>query len=569
MEKHQTKQGKRRAQIGLVGGGGRGGAGAGNNIGGIILWVGALAVATSAAAFAAHRGRRRRKDGNDKKEKEEASQGLSFVLQNSSPSFYCNPCCASYGSMTELVATQTDFCALDSTNNSLISEEENPDNQKILLIDDYKEDDVESSDNRSGIEEFSFPVIDHHSSPELENRIKNDLAEDFPLMELIEVVKEEGTMDAARIINTERTSLMQSVSVVEEENDDNDDGNGDAGEGEDEEVVKEVLPLLEIVRVEEEEEPVYALKICADKTSSMHSVEEEEEEGDKERVEEFPLMERTEVWKEEEAIDGDAKKSVEITSLMHSVGGDKEAVEESPLLERIQVSKVEEATNDASKISTDIISPIFSAEEEEEEDDEEIVEEPLMKERIEALKVKEAFDAAIKISADSNSLLHSAGEAEEEEEDNDDDDEEEGDNQEYIMEKGKENSEETGSTSAGSSAEEIWPEESIEALSLELKNTLQFSAPKIVEEEEEQITKTEECFNDSKSKNLSDCRDEYQTTQTPMFLKKEETLEHTVNDQPTILIKWRIWIRYVLVLALMMVLLLVFTHPNAFYNPSS
>ena len=67
-------------------------------------------------------------------------------------------------------------------------------------------------------------------------------------------------------------------------------------------------------------------------------------------------------------------------------------------------------------------------------------------------------------------------------------DEEEDSSEEYVMDEGDESSEETGSTSAETNAEVIWPAESIEVLSLELKNIMintqsLESKEKIVEED--------------------------------------------------------------------------------------
>lgn len=53
-----------------------------------------------------------------------------------------------------------------------------------------------------------------------------------------------------------------------------------------------------------------------------------------------------------------------------------------------------------------------------------------------------------------------------------DEEEEEDSSEEYVMDEGDESSEETGSTSAETNAEVIWPAESMEVLSLELKNIM-------------------------------------------------------------------------------------------------
>ncbi|KAH8489146.1 hypothetical protein H0E87_024696 [Populus deltoides] len=78
------------------------------------------------------------------------------------------------------------------------------------------------------------------------------------------------------------------------------------------------------------------------------------------------------------------------------------------------------------------------------------------------------------------------------------DEEEEDSSEEYVMDEGDESSEETGSTSAETNAEVIWPAESMEVLSLELKNIMintqsLESKEKIVEEDGS--TKIEELFN--------------------------------------------------------------------------
>ncbi|KAJ9187811.1 hypothetical protein P3X46_003228 [Hevea brasiliensis] len=464
MEKRRStsKQGKRKPQFVSAGGG---------DIGGLVVWGGALAVAGLAAAFAVRKGRRRGANeiSSRRHKEEQASQGLQFILQTSSSStFHCNPCCASDGS-TKMVATQIDSCELFS-NESLILEE-NPastnncrnensknDYQGILIKDDSKQESINSCDNYSGIEELPSPVFDSHSLYVQENRIENDSGEESPLMEVVEEgIEEKEASDDVKI--GERISSMHLV----EENGDDDQ----------EEETKEESPLVEINALKKEE-PIDSLKICEEKNSSVHSVKETEDD-DQEYGKESPVVERIEVWKEEESFDDAPKASEDITSTERSI--------------------------------------------EDEDDDQE---------------------------------------EEEEEED---------DNEECVMEKGDENSEVTGSSSAGSNEEEIWPLESVEAMSQALKNTSinqQFSAAKIMEEDE--TNETQECIHlDNSEINIVDnCRYNHQTTHASTFLKKEETLEFTAaNDQPKCLAKWRNLVWHMLVLALMV--LLLFTLRNAIF----
>ncbi|CAK7348347.1 unnamed protein product [Dovyalis caffra] len=161
--------------------------------------------------------------------------------------------------------------------------------------------------------------------------------------------------------------------------------------------------------------------------------------------------------------------------------------------------------------------------------------------------------------------------------DKEEEEEEEEDSSEAYraMDEDSESSEGTGSTSAETNAETIWPAESIEVLSMELKNTIinkQCPGEKIVKEdgstkteelgdsivasplevkntsvnlqsleskekiveEEDQSNKTEEFgdFNNSKSNILNNDTDNHENSKDPMSLKKKEMLELVeVNNQ--------------------------------------
>lgn len=84
MEKHEStcKQGKKKAQISI----------AGANVGGLVMWGGALAVAGLIAAFAVKKSTRR--DANKKdscKKEDKGSEGLRFILQTPASSFHHSP----------------------------------------------------------------------------------------------------------------------------------------------------------------------------------------------------------------------------------------------------------------------------------------------------------------------------------------------------------------------------------------------------------------------------------------------------------------------------------------------
>ncbi|XP_012082816.1 chromatin-remodeling ATPase INO80 isoform X2 [Jatropha curcas] len=123
-------------------------------------------------------------------------------------------------------------------------------------------------------------------------------------------------------------------------------------------------------------------------------------------------------------------------------------------------------------------------------------------------------------------------------------------NDDYVIEKDKDNLKGTKSSYTGSNAEEIWPAASVEALSQRIRCRLQHSGAKIMEEEEEQPTVIKECnhLDNGKTDVLCNCRNNYETTENSMVMQKEETN----------LIRRRLLGRYMVVLALM--LLLLFTH---------
>ncbi|XP_021643416.2 uncharacterized protein LOC110637549 isoform X2 [Hevea brasiliensis] len=117
MEKRHGEQGKRKAQIV---------SGSGGDIGGLVVWGGALAFAGLAAAFALHKGRRRgANEMSSRRQKEDqTSQGLR---------------CASNGS-TKMVATPIDSSEFVST-------------ESLILEIQHKGD-----SKQSGIRELSSPT---------------------------------------------------------------------------------------------------------------------------------------------------------------------------------------------------------------------------------------------------------------------------------------------------------------------------------------------------------------------------------------------------------------------------
>ncbi|XP_021643415.2 uncharacterized protein LOC110637549 isoform X1 [Hevea brasiliensis] len=115
----------------------------------------------------------------------------------------------------------------------------------------------------------------------------------------------------------EQTSSVHFVEE-KEENDDDDD--------QEEAETKEESPLVEINDVKKEE-PIGSVKIYAEKTSSIHSVKEAEDD-DKEYGQELAPVERIEVWRKVEAFDDAPKASEDMTSIMHPVEKEEEEEEE-------------------------------------------------------------------------------------------------------------------------------------------------------------------------------------------------------------------------------------------------
>ncbi|XP_050237272.1 uncharacterized protein LOC126686982 [Mercurialis annua] len=518
-----NKQRKIKGQISFSGGGG-------GNIGGIVLWGGALAVAGLAAAFAVKRGGGRRSPRTTKKD-DLAGQGLRLVLRNSSPTFQSNPCCTSNGSTTKLVAKKISSCEADSTKSLILVEKTSNCSDDNVISgnqeeEDLREDEIKSCKNHTMIEEFSFPMPDHPSSQLTESRIEDDLADKFPLLE------EEKEVDVLNE-STDKTLSIHSASAEEPQKND----------------LADKFPLMD------EEEEVDVLNASTDKSLSIQSASAEEEQrndiNDK-AIKEIRLAERIEAWKEEEPFDNGLKTSEYLTSEIHSVekegcGDDNDDVD-------LNIAESIEEPLYASKIDSNKTSSEHSMG----EGDKETVKESMLIENIKILEKDAENYGVSNMSTKMTSVKHLVEE--------DDDEEEEDEDEEDIVEKAEENSEETESTSAGSNAEEIWPEEAIEALSQELKNSLQYSLAKTAED---QTISSEDCssnFDNRKTSKLKNCIDDYQTAQTPTLLKKEESEFAMANDQPKSVTNWTNlnWVRHMLLLALMVVVFF-FTHHSAIY----
>lgn len=178
----------------------------------------------------------------------------------------------------------------------------------------------------------------------------------------------------------------------------------------------------------------------------------------------------------------------------------------------------------------------------------------LLTEVIGIRKEVEAADAE-KITAEKTPPIHPV----EKEEEDDDDMEDRNDEYSGGTEEG---SERTGSTSTESNVEAIWPEESIEALSLELTDTVinrQNSAEKASEEHRTAKTDKHGHRNNGTSNTLNNDTDK--AAKNPTFLNKEKTLAVAVSDQAPHTTRWSIWIWSTLALVLLMLLLI--SHRNA------
>ncbi|XP_065860433.1 uncharacterized protein [Euphorbia lathyris] len=546
-EKNAFKQGTRNPHMAIASSGGA-------NIGALILFGGALAVGTLVATFAAWKGNRP-SDSDDKtsRKEENASQGLQFIVQTSSPTtFHDNQCCTSTGS-TEMNATPIDPSELTSTPSLIL--EENPssttnsslesfdnDDQEIPLTYDSRQDSIKMCSNHCRVEELSLPERNNPSYA-LDKAAKNDTVEETNLMATTEIAERDG-------VDAERTRL-EEISLVQSTEEDDD-------EVEEKREAKEKLLLEEKIQVAEKGEPI-DVKTCAEKTS-LNSVEEDD--GDN-LGKGSPLIETIEVKKE--AIDEvkevaeDATDAVEISieeiSSVQSTDKedgdeekDKQAKEKLLLEDKIEVEEDEEriaVLTCAEKTSLNSVeevdgsdnlgkgSPLMATPEVKEEEEEQAIDEVAEEDGEDVLKLsKDEFSPVQSMEEDDDNKEEEKKHSIDEKDDGGDIDESD---DEHISKKSQENSGGIGSSSAGSDAEEIWPAESVEALSQELMKVMissRLSAAKTTEQDEYNKIEEFSHFNSSKKDFINSCTDTNSRANST-FTKKEEDLEFTVWNKQT------------------------------------
>ncbi|KAJ8749649.1 hypothetical protein K2173_026298 [Erythroxylum novogranatense] len=207
MEKHENRQkrGKEKARIGFNGG----------NIGGLVVWGGALAVMSMIAAISIKKSRRNKCDASRK--------GDDDVIHDTPAStIHEDQCRASYGS-DKMVEAKIDSCDCDVVSpKSLISElgsnpviipqneNSNVDSASTFIANDSKEENGETCKDCIQVEEFS--------SASTENDTSNFSGEELPLTESVNVTEEKETCDRESI-TAEDSSPKESVEIEQPIND--------------------------------------------------------------------------------------------------------------------------------------------------------------------------------------------------------------------------------------------------------------------------------------------------------------------------------------------------------------
>lgn len=237
-------------------------------LGGVVLLGGGLAVAGLMAAFAIIKNRNGGSD--DQKNKEDSSaaattasekvhdgtHGLSSVLQNPTTAVHQNYCCTNHVTPTSgVIESPMDSRELVSAHNMALEDkpipkidaekEEDPSSgyqQEILFSDELNKEITESCDEILNNEETSAPA------PQI--KIKNESGENFQLIDIIEMKKEDEPA------GTEELALEENSSKQSEEGDD--DG-----------AIEEY--------VMDKEEGSLEGEISPKKNSTMQPVEEEQE----------------------------------------------------------------------------------------------------------------------------------------------------------------------------------------------------------------------------------------------------------------------------------------------------
>ncbi|XVF32815.1 hypothetical protein REPUB_Repub17cG0115100 [Reevesia pubescens] len=227
MEKHKRscRQGRKKVQLNTsnynAGGGG---------MESVVVFGGALAIASLVAAFTFKKGSNNSRKDNSKDttnlaaKEEDGTQGLRFILQDSSSTLHQNSCCTSHGTSKNGII-QIETSELDSTQ-SLITLEENTmqcerkdsvSGQQEIFILDAEQESVAMTGDYGDIEELSSPVSDHNKPV---NVVENE-NDDSSVMKTIEIEIEDEAVDAAAdsepSMAEEMSTLQSTVSSTEEE----------------------------------------------------------------------------------------------------------------------------------------------------------------------------------------------------------------------------------------------------------------------------------------------------------------------------------------------------------------
>ncbi|XVF72667.1 hypothetical protein PTKIN_Ptkin12aG0138400 [Pterospermum kingtungense] len=537
MEKHKRscRQGRKKVEQNMRNNAGGGG------IEGAVMLGGALAIASLVAAFTVKKGNRKdtTNSAND------GTEGLRFILHESSSTLHQNLCCTNHGTY-EIGVTQIETCELVSPQ-SLISSGGNTMQCEIrdsvsgyreILIRDVEQ---ESTAKTGDIEEISRPVGDLKPMKVVEKE------NNWPLvMEAIEIEIEGEAADADSEQPGEEMSTLQSslssVSPMAEEK-----SSSSTGE-EDEEEYSLVQSSFSTEEVEDEEE-------YSPMRSALFSTEEEEEEEEEENS---PMESSFSTEDEDEecspmqslfsAKDDEDEEEEEENSPMESTFSTEDEDEECSPMQSLFSAKDEEdeeeeeenspmestfSTEDEDEEECSPMQSLFSAKDDEDEEEEEEENSPM----------ESSFSTEEEEEEDSP--LHSSFSTEEDES---------GENA-TEMEEGS--SEGTWSSSTESNMEAIWPAEMMRVLSPESKGIHQISVKKF--KVKDTTSNTEDYLaNTSDESGIKDGQN-----------KKETQELVSINDQKSHSAKRQIWVWLGLVLLLLLLLANCLLQLQALFNSDS
>lgn len=573
MEKRRwatNRRGKNKGQISVNGG----------NIGGLAVWVGAMAAAGLVAAFTVKKCIRR---DTDKKEGS-GNKGMGSTLQ-SSTTF---PCSKTDGSAKK-PETQYGSCDVVSSE-SLISEKENPspmtnggnenssgDQQEILVIDESKRETAAPCDgcdcfesNCKVVDELSLPELDAPLMNKEEGKTENNTDEEWQLIQGTDVLKEK-VVESEKVTDEKNLIEIGGGFFNESKQEeiaapafDRPSMNEEARERESEsgknwQVLQEIVVLKDVaggsekattVKVNESKQETFNERVSFESSyedSDDPLMNEAKSEIKNASREDLQLKQGNKVWT------AGGEDSGKKTTEKNSIEVDEEGYELQDSSEECDQEKGEEKSGEARNVSTSTIN-------EKVEDKWQLMKRITATDEEQAIDTEKAEEKSSPVDSDKeNKSTEESPFTESSEVDDweDEEEEEEDGNEEYTVQKGEESSEGTACTSPESNVEAVWPVEVIEEFPTQLQKATKDLEERIVDKDKP--AEKEELGKFTSSIGGKDGNQATEKVVSPEDERNHETMElHYQTEHST---KWRIWV--LSTSTILLLVLLILAHRSA------